>query len=126
MIGGKSLFVPVLFKNFKENPISAGHLCNELHKFATENIKKEIMELISRTHKPSIIAEEYIKDLSSQYSAPCEFKFYLFNGKILFDFIAEKDAYFKDEYMKSYIFDGDTIEFVTQNFYKTNQLHIFF
>ena len=73
-----------IFKNFKENPISVGHLCNELHKFATENIKKEIMELISRTHKPSIIAEEYIKDLSSQYSAPCEFKFYLFNSKILF------------------------------------------
>jgi hypothetical protein len=43
-----------------------------------------------------------------------------FNGKILFDFIAEKDSYFKDEYMKSYIFDGDTIEFITQNFYKTN------
>jgi hypothetical protein len=42
------------------------------------------MGLISKTHKPSIIAEEYIRDLSSQYSAPCEFKFYLFNGKILF------------------------------------------
>jgi hypothetical protein len=42
------------------------------------------MALISKTHKPSIIAEEYIKDLSSQYTSPCEFKFYLFNGKILF------------------------------------------
>ena len=73
-----------IFKNFKENPISAVILRNELHKFATENIQKEIMELISRTHKPSIIAEEYIKDFSFQYTAPCEFKFYLFNGKILF------------------------------------------
>jgi len=43
-----------------------------------------------------------------------------FNGKILFDFISEKDSYFKDEYMKLYIFDGDTIEFPTQNFYNTN------
>jgi len=73
-----------IFKNFKENPISAANLCNDLRKFATENINKEIMRLISKTHKPSIIAEEYIKDLSSQYTDPCELKFYLFNGKILF------------------------------------------
>ena len=73
-----------IFNNFKENPLSANILRNELRKFATENIQKEIMSLISKTHKPSIIAEEYIKDLSSQYSAPCEFKFYIFNGKILF------------------------------------------
>ena len=73
-----------IFKNFKENPISADILRNSLRKYATENIQKEIMSLISKTHKPSIIAEEYIRDLSSQYSAPCEFKFYLFNGKILF------------------------------------------
>jgi hypothetical protein len=73
-----------IYKNFKENPLSADILRNELRKFATENIQKEIMGLISKTHKPSIIAEEYIRDLSFQYSAPCEFKFYLFNGKILF------------------------------------------
>jgi hypothetical protein len=73
-----------IYKNFKENPLSADILRKSLRKFATENIQKEIMGLISKTHKPSIIAEEYIRDLSSQYSAPCEFKFYLFNGKILF------------------------------------------
>lgn len=42
-----------------------------------------------------------------------------YSGKTLYDFIIEKDSYFKDEYMKSFIFDGDTIEFVSQNFYKT-------
>jgi len=73
-----------IYKNFVENPISSAKLRQELKKFATENIRKEIMSLISIKHKPSIIAEEYIKDLSSQYSAPCEFKFYVFNGKILF------------------------------------------
>ncbi len=41
-----------------------------------------------------------------------------FNGKTIYDFLCEKDSYFKDEYMKSFIFDGDTIEFVTTNFYK--------
>jgi hypothetical protein len=73
-----------IFKNDSKCPISASKIRNDLHKFDTENIHKEIMALISRTHKPSIIAEEYIKDLFSQYTAPCEFKFYLFNGKILF------------------------------------------
>jgi hypothetical protein len=73
-----------VYKNFKENPVSSSILCQELKKFATENIRKEIMALISKTHKPSIIAEEYIKDLNSQYSSPCEFKFYVFNRKILF------------------------------------------
>ncbi len=42
-----------------------------------------------------------------------------FNGKTLYDLICEKNSYFKDEYMKSFIFDGDTIEFVTNDFYKT-------
>ena len=41
-----------------------------------------------------------------------------FNGKTIFEYLCEKDVYFNDEYMKSYIFDGDTIEFVTNNFYK--------
>jgi len=42
-----------------------------------------------------------------------------FNGKTIYEFICDKDSYFSDEYMKSYIFDGDTIEFISQNFYKT-------
>jgi hypothetical protein len=79
-----------IYKNFKENPVSCDILCRELRKFATENIRKEIMSLISKKHKPSIIAEEYIKDLSSKYSSPCEFKFYVFNGKILFILAANR------------------------------------
>ena len=41
-----------------------------------------------------------------------------FNGKTVFEYICEKDEYFKNEYQKSYCFDGDTIEFMTQNYYK--------
>ena len=41
-----------------------------------------------------------------------------FNGKTLYEFICEKDSYFIDQYMKTYIFDGDTIEFINLNFYK--------
>jgi len=42
-----------------------------------------------------------------------------YSGQTLYEFICEVDDYFKREYMKSFIFDGDTIEFVSQNFYKT-------
>jgi hypothetical protein len=41
-----------------------------------------------------------------------------FNGKTLYEFMCEKDSYFKDQYMMTFIFDGDTIEFVNLNFYK--------
>lgn len=41
-----------------------------------------------------------------------------FNGKTLYEFICEKDSYFTEQYMKTYVFDGDTIEFINLNFYK--------
>jgi len=41
-----------------------------------------------------------------------------FSGKTVFDTM-KTHAYFADEYEKSYCFDGDTIEFMTQQYYKT-------
>jgi hypothetical protein len=44
-----------------------------------------------------------------------------FNGKTLFEFIKEQNPdVFANDYEKSYLFDGDTIEFMTQRFYKAN------
>ena len=42
-----------------------------------------------------------------------------FSGQTIFDYMKEQNIYFKDEYNKSFCFDGDTIEFMTQKFYKT-------
>lgn len=42
-----------------------------------------------------------------------------FSGKTVFDYMKEKDSYFKDEFENSYCFDGDTVEFMTLNYYKT-------
>lgn len=42
-----------------------------------------------------------------------------FSGTTVFEYMKNKDIYFKDEHDKSFCFDGDTIEFMTQNFYKT-------
>jgi hypothetical protein len=40
-------------------------------------------------------------------------------GKSLFEIMLEDYTYFKEEYKKTFVFDGDTIEFITNNFYKT-------
>lgn len=42
-----------------------------------------------------------------------------FSGKTIFETLQEYDPYFVEQYNKSFTFDGDTIEFITQNFYKT-------
>jgi hypothetical protein len=41
-----------------------------------------------------------------------------FSGKTLFELMKERDSFFIDEYEKSFCFDGDTVEFMTLNFYK--------
>ena len=43
-----------------------------------------------------------------------------FTGKTNFDIITEADPYFKKEEGNNYCFDGDTIEFMTLNYYKKN------
>jgi hypothetical protein len=73
-----------IYKNFKEYPVLASNILKKMRYFYVANRKKEIMSLILKSYKPSIIAEEYIVDLNSNYSVPCELKFYVFNGKILF------------------------------------------
>lgn len=42
-----------------------------------------------------------------------------FSGETVFQYMQRCDPYFKDEYEKNFCFDGDTIEFMTQHFYKT-------
>lgn len=43
-----------------------------------------------------------------------------FTGQSIFEWMCEENPdVFKDDYEKSFIFDGDTIEFMTQRFYKT-------
>jgi hypothetical protein len=41
-----------------------------------------------------------------------------FSGQTVFEYMQSRDDYFKNEFNKSFCFDGDTIEFMTQNFYK--------
>jgi hypothetical protein len=36
------------------------------------------------------------------------------------DLLLKENEYYREEYNKSFVFDGDSIEFITQDFYKTN------
>ena len=47
-----------------------------------------------------------------------------FSGKTVIDYMKEVNDYFKEEYNMSYCFDGDTIEFMTLDFYKTTIQHV--
>jgi hypothetical protein len=40
-----------------------------------------------------------------------------FSSTTVFELLQQHNSYFKDEYDKSFTFDGDTVEFITQDFY---------
>jgi len=47
-----------------------------------------------------------------------------FSGKTVIEYMKEQNEYFEKDYNMSYCFDGDTIEFMTLNFYKTTIQHV--
>ena len=44
-----------------------------------------------------------------------------FEGKTLIEYLAERDSYFNQE-NPTWIFDGDTIEFISVNFFNSKSL----
>jgi len=102
------------FSNYKENIFqnSLEKILNEeeyeipvlvnAHSFTKTDINNQHITL-----KPLNIEDE--KVLNSEYS-----------GESVMERIQKHNSYFIDEHQKKFIFDGDTIEFVTQNFYKTD------
>lgn len=43
-----------------------------------------------------------------------------FNGKTLHEYLIENNTFYKEHYNLDIVYDGDTVEFITQNFYNTN------
>ena len=76
--GSKSIF------KIKGQPLDLEQIKNKLINFQNKNKSKELMPLIRKYYAPSLIAEEFIPSLSNKYSAPSEFKFYVFNNEIKF------------------------------------------
>lgn len=77
----------LIFKKNSRNILQLETLKKKLKNFDKMGINKELMPMIYAKFKPKIIAEEYVPDIKGTFTKPCEFKFYVFNGKIIF-FIA--------------------------------------
>jgi len=85
----------LIFRKTKDNPVDLDDLKNKMSNFEKINKNKELMPLINKSFTPKIMVEEYIEDLDGMNSKPCEFKFYVFNGKILFFLAINRKADYK-------------------------------
>jgi hypothetical protein len=47
-----------------------------------------------------------------------------FSGTVLTEYILQNNKYLNNEYDKSFVYDGDTIEFITTNFFNTQLINV--
>lgn len=90
----------------------------ELQSYLSENYEKKLTYDIptyinSNTFKNTDTKGEH-KTMYTKENGPNK----KFSGKSINDMLFEFNELFSADYEKNYIYDGDTIEFVTQNFYK--------
>ena len=96
------------FSNYKENVFE-----NSLQKILTEN--EYSIPVLMNSHsftKTDINNEHKTIDIIDNEPNPA------YIGESIFDILQRNNPYFINELQKKFIFDGDTIEFVTQDFYK--------
>ena len=96
------------FKNYKENVFE-----NSLLKILTD--KEYQIPVLMNSHsftKTDVNNEHETLDFIDKEPNPD------YSGISIFDKLQKNNRYFVDELQKKFIFDGDTIEFVTQDFYK--------
>ena len=87
-----------------------------LNKFVQESYNEEL-PLLLNSH--SFTHTDCKNNSITLYTKKCEPNpKYL--GETLFDKLFNHNLYFKNEYQKSFTFDGDTIEIITNNFYNTS------
>ena len=95
----------LVFKQKKDKKISLKELKENLANFGMKLKNKELNPLILKKFKPRIIIEEYIPSMNGLYNSPLEFKFYVFNGEILFFLGINKNVdnsfdFFDEDYNK--------------------------
>ena len=96
------------FNNYKENVFE-----NSLQKILTD--KSYSIPVLMNSHsftKTDINNQHKTLDIIDNIPNP------EYIGESIFELLQKNNRYFIDEHQKKFIFDGDTIEFVTQDFYK--------
>ena len=107
--------------NHKRERYSVDYYTN----YKTEYIN-EIFNLIAKTYdgklplllnSHSMTRTDKFNNSKTMYTKLCESN-PKFDGETLWEFISKNNSYLKDNYEKSFTFDGDTFEIITLNFYK--------
>lgn len=88
-----------------------------LSEYAEKNIKNEIeLPLLLNSHSFQF-GDKYGNQKTLYVKGTVDNP--KFTGKLLCDVVFEENEYLNDSYNKTFTFDGDTIEFMTTNFYKS-------
>jgi hypothetical protein len=121
-------------KVFLENHKSERYSVNYYENYKTDDLKNAFQymcEKINDTlHIPLLLnANSFSKTDSNNnsktlYTKKCEPN-PEFNGKTLIEYLSENNKYFKETMNINWLFDGDTIEFTTNDFYNTRLSNIF-
>ena len=96
------------YKNYVEEHLNCGFLYKSF---------KESIELPVLMNSHSLTKTDQFNQPKTLYTKLCEPN-PKFSGETLWD-LAIKNDYLRDNFQKNFTFDGDTIEIITQNFYKT-------
>jgi len=121
-------------KVFLENHKRERYSVNYYENYKIDDLKKAfhyICEKINdNIHIPLLLnANSFLKTDSNNnsktlYTKKCEIN-PKFNGKTLIETLIENNEYFKETININWLFDGDTIEFTTNEFYNTRLTNIF-
>ena len=97
------------YKNYVEEYVN----CGFLYESFIDSIE---LPVLMNSH--SLAKTDQFNQSKTLYTKLCEPN-PKFCGQTLWE-LAMKNAYFADNFQKNFTFDGDTIEIITQNFYKTD------
>lgn len=86
-----------------------------------ENNRTFILPLLLNSH--SFLKTDNNNNPKTKYTKNCEIN-PEFNGKTLIEFLLDNNEYFKNTINNEWLFDGDTIEFTTLNFYNAKLSNI--
>lgn len=106
------------FSNYKKEDLNNAFLYIMNNNYIDLNIKNNLIEIPLLLNANSFTKTDSENNSIRMYTKKNE-ENPKFNGKTLIEELIEKNIYIKNTYNNNWLFDGDTIEFKTNNFYNT-------
>lgn len=111
------------FSNYKKEDLNDAFLYIMNNEYTDLNIKNNLIEIPLLLNANSFTKTDSENNSTRMYTKKNE-ENPKFNGKTLIEELIEKNKYIKNTYETNWLFDGDTIEFKTNNFYNTTLLSV--